>query len=60
MYRFFVPIEQIEEEQIHIFGDDVNHIRNVLRMSLGEEVYISDGQGKEYCCIIRDVYKRQR
>lgn len=55
MYRFFVPAEQIGEDRAEITGDDVNHIRNVLRMAPGEKVVISSGQGMDYYCIIRDV-----
>ncbi|MDC7286810.1 16S rRNA (uracil(1498)-N(3))-methyltransferase [Blautia schinkii] len=53
MQRFFVEPQQIEEEAhcIHIQGSDVNHIRNVLRMRQGEELWISD-QNKEYHCTI--------
>lgn len=54
MQRFFVEPHQIDEaaHQIHIIGTDVNHISNVLRMKQGEEVWISDGGQKEYCCAI--------
>lgn len=52
MYRFFVPVENIEEESIRITGDDVNHAKNVLRMSPGEKVVVSCGQGVDYYCII--------
>lgn len=54
MQRFFVEPYQIKEEkhQIHITGGDVNHIRNVLRMKAGEELWISDGAKKEYHCTI--------
>lgn len=55
MYRFFVPEEQVLDEYIEIIGDDVNHIRNVLRMGPGEKVVISCGQGIDYYCIIKDV-----
>lgn len=55
MYRFFVPAEQIYDEYAEITGDDVNHIKNVLRMGTGEKVVISGGQGTDYYCIIRDV-----
>lgn len=55
MYRFFVPAEQIYDEYAEITGDDVNHIKNVLRMEAGEKVVISGGQGTDYYCIIRDV-----
>ncbi len=55
MYRFFVPAEQIFDNYAEIIGDDVNHIRNVLRMEPGEKVVISCGQGIDYYCIIKDV-----
>ncbi len=55
MYRFFVPAEQIHDGSAEITGDDVNHIKNVLRMGAGEKVVISGGQGTDYYCIIRDV-----
>lgn len=55
MYRFFVPAEQIYGEYAEITGDDVNHIRNVLRMGRGEKVVISAGQGSDYYCIIREI-----
>ena len=57
MQRFFVEPYQIEEEEhrIHINGTDVNHIKNVLRMRCGEDVWISDGGNKEYHCQIEKL-----
>ena len=57
MQRFFVESYQIEEEEhrIHIDGTDVNHIKNVLRMRCGEDVWISDGGNKEYHCQIEEL-----
>lgn len=57
MQRFFVEPYQIEEEahRIHINGTDVNHIKNVLRMKCGEDVWISDGGDKEYHCQIEEL-----
>lgn len=54
MPRFFVEPCQIQEEthEIRVTGTDVNHIRNVLRMKQGEELWVSDGAGKEYHCQI--------
>lgn len=52
MYRFFVPEENIRESEILITGDDVNHIKNVLRMTLGEKVVVSAGKGIDYFCCI--------
>lgn len=53
MYQFFVDSSQINGKDIVITGSDVNHIKNVLRMKVGEEVAVSNGEdGKEYRCEI--------
>ena len=53
MYQFFVNPEQIQDKQVVIVGNDVNHIGNVLRMKPGEEIAVSNGiDGKEYRCQI--------
>ena len=48
MPRFFVKPEAVNGDQIEITGNDVNHIKNVLRMNVGEEISVSDGAGKDY------------
>ena len=40
MSKFFVKTEQIENNNIIINGDDVNHIINVLRMKKGDEIQV--------------------
>ncbi|MCR5703196.1 MAG: 16S rRNA (uracil(1498)-N(3))-methyltransferase [Eubacterium sp.] len=55
MYRFFVEGNQIGEDSISITGTDVNHIKNVLRMRVGETVLISDGKDREYTCSISEL-----
>ena len=53
MYQFFVSPGNISGNDIYIEGQDVNHIRNVLRMRIGEEVaVVTEGQDKEYRCEI--------
>lgn len=61
MQRFFVKPEQVDEAsgQILIVGEDVNHIRNVLRMREGEELWISAGGEKEYYCSIQSLSPEQ-
>ncbi len=57
MYQFFVEPGQINisDRSVMITGTDVNHIRNVLRMKVGEEIAVSNGQdGKEYRCGIAE------
>ena len=54
MHHFFVTPEQVKEDGIFIEGADVNHIRNVLRMKIGEKLKISDGNNKKYVCEIAE------
>ncbi|WMJ88617.1 16S rRNA (uracil(1498)-N(3))-methyltransferase [Anaerocolumna sp. MB42-C2] len=54
MYRFYVEPNQIGEININITGSDVNHIKNVLRMTPGDKIIICNGQGKDFYCIIKD------
>ena len=48
MYQFFVDDAQIGREFVTITGEDVNHIKNVLRMKAGEKIRISNQQGRDY------------
>ena len=53
MYQFFVDSSQINDKTAYIDGTDVNHIKNVLRMKIGEELNLSNGSdGREYRCAI--------
>ena len=56
MQRFFVEPYQVQEEEhrITLSGSDLNHMKNVLRMRIGEDVWISNGGGKEYHCTIKE------
>ena len=56
MYQFFVEPSQIQGTRVIITGNDVNHIKNVLRMQQGEEIAVSNGEdGKEYRCGIEEL-----
>lgn len=52
MYRFFVDKDQIRDGRAEIIGEDVNHMRNVLRMRPGEKVLLSTGDEWEYTCSV--------
>ena len=40
MRKFFVKTENIKEDKIEILGSDVNHIKNVLRLKMDDEIEI--------------------
>lgn len=56
MHQFFVSDKQIGTEYITITGEDVKHIRNVLRMKPGEEIRISNGEGADFFCEITKIH----
>lgn len=56
MQHFFVEPNQIQDKKIIITGNDVNHIKNVLRMKVGEELSVSNGlDQKEYRAMIAKI-----
>ena len=40
MYKFFVANNQISKDKVQIVGEDVNHIKNVLRLQKNEEIQV--------------------
>ena len=59
MPRFFIKPQQIEDDLVHITGDDAHHIARSLRMAVGEHVTVCDGQ-KEYECEILEFDQDKR
>ncbi len=48
MPQFYVPPEQIKGNRAFITGDEARHIRRVLRMRSGDEIFFFDGTGRIY------------
>ncbi len=55
MPRFFAEKNSISDGKIFIFGDDAFHIARSLRMAVGDELVISDGEGTEYLCTLLKI-----
>lgn len=55
MYRFYVERDAVRGGEAILAGEDYNHIRNVLRMRVGEEITVCDGAGVDYSCRIREM-----
>ncbi len=58
MRRFFAPTESFANNSVQLNADETRHLRDVLRLKLGDEVSVFDGSGREYRCTIREVGKR--
>ena len=52
LYRFYVEVCSNASDKIYISGKDYNHIKNVLRLRVGEEIIVSDGTSRDYHCRI--------
>lgn len=58
MRKFFVEPKQVKENTIEIIDENVNHIKNVLRLNIGEEIKIGDKlSGDSYVCKISNIEK---
>lgn len=56
MPRFFVKTDQINNNSIKIIGEDVKHIKNVLRKQKGDNLEICNQEnGKVYICKIEKI-----
>ncbi len=54
MPRFYCDGPKSSDSLV-ITGDDVNHIKNVLRLRVGDTITVTDGQGMDYQCEISDL-----
>ncbi|WP_026893687.1 16S rRNA (uracil(1498)-N(3))-methyltransferase [Clostridiisalibacter paucivorans] len=57
MHRFFVDKDNITDEYITITGENVNHIKNVLRLKVGDEIFLCDGERNDYLVKIEAIAK---
>ncbi len=48
MARFYVPRPKIEKGLLRVEGEEVRHIRKVLRLRAGDEIVVFDGSAVEY------------
>ena len=55
MHRFYVDNLSELNKSITIEGEDVNHIKNVLRLTVGDSITISDGSSRDYECVIASI-----
>lgn len=48
MPRFFLPPAAFASDTVTLTGEDCRHISRSLRMAVGDEITLSDGEGVEY------------
>lgn len=60
MSRFYVPKENIRQNEIIVDGDEAHHIVDVMRMKDGDVVVIFDGTGNQYSGFIKKIDARNK
>jgi 16S rRNA (uracil1498-N3)-methyltransferase len=58
--RFYAPriAFAADSDTITLSADEARHARDVLRLGRGDEVFVFDGAGREYRCVIADIASR--
>ncbi|HEX3046959.1 MAG TPA: 16S rRNA (uracil(1498)-N(3))-methyltransferase [Bacillota bacterium] len=55
MTRFFIPSNQIKDNQAILTGNDRRHLVNVLRQGVGDEITVLNGKGQEFLAKIMRI-----
>ena len=59
MPKFFTDRKNISETELKIVGEDVSHIKNVLRMKAGNQITVCDGSGTDYTAVIKELNSKE-
>lgn len=59
MRRFYASPENFNDNKILLNLDETRHLRDVLRLRVGEKVQVFDGVGNEFLCEIETIEKQQ-
>ena len=53
--RFHAPPAAFTEQTVTLTADEARHLRDVLRLKPGDEVYVFDGRGREFQCSVSNT-----
>jgi len=58
--RFYAPRENFaaDGKSVMLSQDEARHMRDVLRLRRGDEVFVFDGEGKEFVCEVAEINSR--
>jgi 16S rRNA (uracil1498-N3)-methyltransferase len=57
MQRYFVDKTSVVKPNIYITGDDLHHIKNVMRLNVGDSIVVVCGDEYDYYATITDMKK---
>ncbi|MEP6568905.1 MAG: 16S rRNA (uracil(1498)-N(3))-methyltransferase [Acidobacteriota bacterium] len=55
--RFHAPVSAFDSSltRVTLAADEARHLREVLRLKVGDEVYVFNGEGKEFQCRVEET-----
>ena len=53
--RFFAPQNAFSSQTVTLAGDEARHLRDVLRLKPGDDAYVFNGEGQEFCCTVSQL-----
>ena len=53
--RFFAPPAAFHKQTVTLTGDEAKHLRSVLRLKVGDEVSVFNGEGQEFKCTVAQL-----
>ncbi|MBA4600767.1 16S rRNA (uracil(1498)-N(3))-methyltransferase [Thermoactinomyces mirandus] len=59
MQRYFIPADVLNGSHVRLTGDEVHHIRNVMRNRPGDRIIVCFEDGYDYVCEIQDLNHHQ-
>jgi 16S rRNA (uracil1498-N3)-methyltransferase len=59
--RFYAPPVAFRERNsiVVLTAEEARHLRDVLRLRAGDEVFVFDGEGREFRCNVADIGKQE-
>lgn len=58
-HRFYALKSQVSDSVVTLDADEAHHLARVLRLSVGDGVFVFDGEGNEWECEVASVGKRE-
>jgi 16S rRNA (uracil1498-N3)-methyltransferase len=57
--RFFAPPDRFAPDglTVKLAADEARHLRDVLRLGRGDEVFVFDGEGREFRCSVEETLR---
>lgn len=59
MRRFYAPKQNFAGSSVVLDSDETRHLRDALRLKIGDAASVFDGGGNEYACAVASIGKRE-